>query len=116
MKCCSKSSDKGQAKDANGEPLRPRFRKRDKILLYGKKMIRTVRGSISNAKSNDRSKKLYRILSPGSFLIGKKKDNKPVFYRNEPPEFLLDFESSLAESQSNTSLPTALINLIRSVK
>lgn len=56
------------------------------------------------------------MLSPGSFLIGKKKDMKPIMYRNEPPEFLLDFESSLAESQNYHSLPTALVNLIRSVK
>jgi hypothetical protein len=48
-----------------GDYNRPRFRKRDKLFFYGKKMLRTVstvRGSIS-ARSAEKSKKIYKIIS-----------------------------------------------------
>ena len=43
----------------------PRFRKRDKLYFYGKKMLRTVshvKGSIS-ARSAEKSQKFYKILA-----------------------------------------------------
>ena len=48
-----------------GKDQGPRFRKRDKLAFYGKKMLRTVshvKGSIS-ARSAEKSKKFYRILA-----------------------------------------------------
>lgn len=40
----------------------PRFRKRDKLAFYGKKMLRNFRGSIS-ARSAEKSRDIYRIIS-----------------------------------------------------
>lgn len=48
-----------------GKDQGPRFRKRDKLAFYGKKMLRTVshvKGSIS-ARSAEKSQKFYRILA-----------------------------------------------------
>lgn len=48
-----------------GNKTGPRFRKRDKLFFYGKKMLRTVstvRGSIS-ARSAEKSKNFYKIIS-----------------------------------------------------
>ncbi len=48
-----------------GKEKGPRFRKRDKLAFYGKKMLRTVshvKGSLS-ARSAEKSQKFYRILA-----------------------------------------------------
>ncbi len=51
-----------------GKEKGPRFRKRDKLAFYGKKMLRTVshvKGSLS-ARSAEKSQKFYRILAKKS--------------------------------------------------
>lgn len=93
----------------------PRFRKRDKLYFYGKKMLRTVshvRGSLS-ARSAEKSKNIYKILQ-NKILNSKDVENQPQYRRTELPEFLLDIESS--NQKSDHDLPSALINLFRSVK
>lgn len=101
-----------------GTQTGPRFRKRDKLFFYGKKMLRTVshvRGSIS-ARSAEKYKKINKILSKIRNLNLRNEDSIPALYRRtEPPQFLLDTESG-NQNNMNNDLPTALINLIRSVK
>jgi CRP-like cAMP-binding protein len=73
-----------------------------------------VRGSIS-ARSAEKSKKIYRILSKKILNLPDDANESPQYRRAELPEFLLDTESgSLAKHDHD--LPSALINLIRSVK
>ena len=95
----------------------PRFRKRDKLFFYGKKMLRTVstvRGSLS-AQSAEKSKNIYKIFEKK--ILKKNKDDMehPLYRRTDVPQFLLDIEAANPKNDDQ-HLPSALINLIKSVK
>ena len=100
----------------------PRFRKREKLFFYGKKMIRTVstvKGSISAESAEKSAKNIYRILSKKILNTKDERDGEQqaslMYRRPGPPQFLLD-DPSDKDQRNNHDLPSALINLIRSVK
>jgi CRP-like cAMP-binding protein len=105
-----------------GERLR--FRKRDKLLFFGKKMLRTVNTvkdrtvETISAQSAEKSKNLYKILSKRLLSRNDMNDlpSLSTYKRNQLPEFLLDTESGIKYDPNSTDLPIGLINLIRSVK
>lgn len=68
---------------------RPRFRKRDKVLFYGRKMLRKVR-SISGEMHGTQGRKRRMVMRFARKLLQLKKDNAPVQLKVlEPPaEFL----------------------------
>jgi hypothetical protein len=95
----------------------PRFRKRDKLFFYGKKMLRTVstvRGSIS-AQSAEKSKNIYKIFEKKILNKNKEDMEHPLYRRTDVPQFLLDIEAANPKN-NDQHLPSALINLIKSVK
>jgi hypothetical protein len=95
----------------------PRFRKRDKLFFYGKKMLRTVstvRGSIS-AQSAEKSKNIYKIFEKKILNKRNEDTEHPLYRRTDVPQFLLDIEAANPKS-NDQHLPSALINLIKSVK
>ena len=102
---------------SNSNKNGPRFRKRDKLFFYGKKMLRTVstvRGSIS-AQSAEKSKNIYKIFEKKILNKNKEDMEHPLYRRTDVPQFLLDIEAANPKN-NDQHLPSALINLIKSVK
>ncbi|KAJ8307609.1 hypothetical protein KUTeg_014840 [Tegillarca granosa] len=107
-------------------PRKPRFRKRDKVLFYGRKMLRKVRSftrnTVSGAYSNigpgrgRKMKKSQLVMKLAKKLLTLKRDpSMPQLKYKEPPQSFLEADSSEVEEQDHR-LPPEVLYMLRSTR
>ncbi|CAH1271611.1 PNPLA7 [Branchiostoma lanceolatum] len=101
-------------------PVKYRFRKRDKIMFYGRKVMRKVKSSVSNtvvvqgSSSRTRIKKRQKFVQLVKKILRLRKEgSKPGVQLKEPPPALL--EADLTES-GESHLPPEVMYMLNSVR
>lgn len=89
------------------DPTKPRFRKRDKVLFYGRQMLRKVRSSLliqqPGSKSNPRKgRKRQMVLRFAKRLLRLRKEQPLSLLVKEPSQAFLEEASA---DQRDTGLP-----------
>ncbi|XP_077986845.1 patatin-like phospholipase domain-containing protein 7 isoform X2 [Glandiceps talaboti] len=96
---------------------KPRFRKRDKVIFYGRRMLRKVK-SISGPITSTRSrlkKKQRLLLGDIKRLLHLRKDAEPVLQEKEPPPAVLEADWRELQ-QSDLTIPPEVIYMLKSVR
>ncbi|XP_070581967.1 patatin-like phospholipase domain-containing protein 7 [Ptychodera flava] len=94
---------------------KPRFRKRDKVIFYGRRMLRKVK-SISGPITSTRSriKKKQRLLMGDiKRLLHLRKETEPTLQEKEPPPSVLEADW---RDQSDLTIPPEVIYMLKSVR
>ncbi|CAF0985449.1 unnamed protein product [Adineta ricciae] len=86
-----------------------RFRKRDKVLHYGKRFLRTMRSYSSTARNRIRRK-------TRRFHQQKAPVEQSYLSQRKPPEFLLDTDGDGADGSNQHQIPPEILYLLKSVK
>ncbi|KAF5929382.1 hypothetical protein HPG69_013678 [Diceros bicornis minor] len=100
---------------------RYRFRKRDKVLFYGRKIMRKVSQSTSSlvdtsvsTTSRPRMKKKLKMLNIAKKILRIQKE-APILQRKEPPPAVL--EADLTEGDlANSHLPSEVLYMLKNVR
>ncbi|GLG97715.1 Neuropathy target esterase sws [Gryllus bimaculatus] len=91
---------------------RPRFRKRDKVLFYGRKMLRKVK-SISGQVHGGQGKKRRLVMRFARRLLQLKKDSTPMQLKVlEPPAEYLEEETS----KDDQRVPPDALYMLQSIR
>lgn len=104
-----------------GMPRKPRFRKRDKMLFYGRKMLRKVKsftkntvGSLPQGRGKMKNKQLVLKLAK-KLLQMRRQSAQPQLRHKEPPQSFLETDSSEIE-ESDHRLPPEVLYMLRSTR
>lgn len=93
---------------------RPRFRKRDKVLFYGRKMLRKVKFLTNQATSGrTRMKNRQMVLRFAKRLLRLKRDQPPTLQVKEPSQAFLEEDYT---EQMEKRLPPDVIYMLRSIR
>ncbi|XP_074654030.1 patatin-like phospholipase domain-containing protein 6 [Tubulanus polymorphus] len=105
------------------DEIKPRFRKRDKVLFYGRKMLRKVRSFTKNtavtltrvesAGKSIRPKKRQLVVKFAKRLLRMRRESIPQLQVKEPPQSFLEME---ATQQPEIRLPAEVMYMLKSVR
>ncbi|GCB73495.1 hypothetical protein scyTo_0006797 [Scyliorhinus torazame] len=107
-----------QSKQQQQGVTRYRFRKRDKVMFYGRKIMRKVKLSTSSLVGNNvprqRLRKRQKVLNLARRILRLKKE-PPTLQPKEPPSSLL--EADLTEFDvKNSHLPSEVLYMLKNVR
>ncbi|XP_048367996.1 patatin-like phospholipase domain-containing protein 7 isoform X3 [Sphaerodactylus townsendi] len=107
-----------QSKQPQPQVPQYRFRKRDKVMFYGRKIMRKVttlpNSLVGNAVPRQRMRKRAKVLSLAKRILRFKKES-PTLQPKEPPPSLL--EADLTEFDvKNSHLPSEVLYMLKNVR
>ncbi|XP_058015264.1 patatin-like phospholipase domain-containing protein 7 isoform X2 [Ahaetulla prasina] len=107
-----------ESKQSQAHVPQYRFRKRDKVMFYGRKIMRKVvtlpNSLVGNAVPRQRMRKRARVLSLAKRILRFKKES-PILQPKDPPPSLL--EADLTEFDVKSShLPSEVLYMLKNVR
>ncbi|XP_062597846.1 patatin-like phospholipase domain-containing protein 7 isoform X4 [Saccostrea cucullata] len=108
-----------------GGPRKPRFRKRDKVMFYGRKMLRKVQSFTRKLGPTNRGKlkkrQIVMKLAKNSFNLQKwllqmrRDSSQPLLKVKEPPQSFLELDTCDIDD-SEQRLPSEVLYMLRSTR
>ncbi|CAD5115737.1 DgyrCDS4682 [Dimorphilus gyrociliatus] len=97
-------------------PTKPRFRKRDKVLFYGRKVLRKVKNTVAE-EHHKRARTVINKLAKRLLKPHQSKEHEILNLQRPPPSFFGDDDFSQVGPNSDSSgVPPELLYLLRSVR
>ncbi|RWS22903.1 Neuropathy target esterase-like protein, partial [Leptotrombidium deliense] len=93
---------------------KPRFRKRDKVMFYGRKMLRKVRSSLQGSGRTVRVKKRQLVMKFAKKLLRLKKEQPMQLQVKEPSQAFL--EEDITHLELDGRLPAEVIYMLRNIR
>ncbi|XP_071947843.1 patatin-like phospholipase domain-containing protein 7 [Antedon mediterranea] len=118
--------NKQKEKEAAAAVPKPRFRKRDKVLFYGRKMLRKVKSfsgpvHYGDLSARNRLKKKRDIINLARGLksilkLHETGENQPVLQVKEPPPAILEADWQEMQLPPELHIPNEVLYMLKSVR